>query len=251
VLKYAEARYDDPTFRGVRIAVGLNGLLLRCADVHEIVSAILFGPVARVPIDYLLGESWFESGKRIVTYRTAQMRHIGQVSTVGNDAAKYDPFGEFSQLPTCDHIISFHVAIPPQEMFVVAECCNQLFSPCDPESMARVQGKVDTAAPELPPPSASGLTTVTADRDTNCDDACATRKLRCRADFVAHINKCATLQNNFDCRDCVTLEGHDLPAFDHTKVGNNGGKCLVSGCSKLFSCKGKHPRTMRLCPCGE
>ena len=120
-VAFAEARAGDPAMRGVRLAPGLNGLLLRCADMPSMVADILTDR-KRDPLDYLLASAWARGSRgRIFTFSRVLLLHVGDVTATGH-MNKAD-------IPQCGEVPCGSSSIPPNEWFA-PECRGWLFSPC-------------------------------------------------------------------------------------------------------------------------
>ena len=91
-------------------------------------------------------------------------------------------------------------------------------------------------------------TPVVGDRGKSCDETCLNRSLACDVEGVQTWNECDRLMSFFPCRNGCTLQrgALDAPAFDRV-----GGACVVGDVDETkVTCKGKHPKTERLCACG-
>jgi hypothetical protein len=262
-LPYAESRLSDPTFRGLRIAAGLNGLLLKCRDVRENIRHILeSGKMGTVPIDYLLADQWSQSPSKIVTYRYAMMTHIGDRSTVGNDVDMYSAT-KFGSVPSCYVILHFHVSIPKPEHFNVPACCSSLFSPCSDavtNDLVTKRGHkhpLSLAAGVFPGYSPTtmavpGRTLVARPMET-CRDACGREGLGCSEAYAPIANTCSSMAKHFrECagKNCVTIEGEELPAYAHSfGLGRDQGQCYLTKCPFQYLCHADNRATTRLCYC--
>jgi hypothetical protein len=73
----------------------------------------------------------------------------------------------------------------------------------------------------------------------------------CAAQYLAAVNDCGTMRDNFDCAACVDSIGKDQPAFiDRSAPSDKSpGACLINSDPKLFSCDGKWEYAHRLCVC--
>ncbi len=256
-LAYARARFDDPTFRGVRVAVGLNGLILRCRDVPDMIGRVVLGPAARVPVDYLLAASFKASGALIVTRRAALMTHVGERSTIGNDPALLY-VGTNGPAPSCGEMLSHHITVALEEHFSLGGCCDSQFSPCeapndkhpvlaeDPQRRSRHREEdMDLAAPVAP---------TMGEPSENCDTVCERHGMLCNASRAAEINQCNVLRHTVECdKTCVTQDGMDLPGVITVSdgPGSLSTRCILSSCIRSFQCQHFFKGTSRLCPCAK
>jgi hypothetical protein len=237
VVEYMTARaYDAKNFRGLRVAPGLNGLFLRCDDAREIAKTAFFRNKDE-PLDYLIA-SQQKLRPDIVTFKRSLMRHLGDVSTVGNDKAKYVE----SAVPSCSMLLTSHGSMQTHEWFNVDECCDYLFSPCGQQRGADVARSFPAEREKLqgtPPPT---FKAVAGDRAESCDLACARHGLTCNPRLVDLVNQCTIMDEVLGCDKCGKgIAGYDQPARD-------GRKCILQPCD-MFKCSAFHVKTERICPC--
>jgi hypothetical protein len=274
VLAYVRHRDSEPKFRGLRIAVGLNGLIMRCADIPRMIEGVFFS-AAKPPIDYLLGKLFADSGRLIHTFRYNTMHHIGSVSTVGNHASLYKNVrrGRSGPIPRCGELLTNHITMPPEEEFDLRQCCDQLYSPCG--VLGTFEGgkftfakrseatyvQLDTLR-DSPLASGDGLIYATRGREyLSCDEVCLERGMICNPAGAYMVDTCEALKNAFECTDCHSFPADPLPGFEEYESpsfwarlhGRSGpGICAISQCTPLiFRCDSKHGSMRRLCPCAR
>lgn len=264
-LSFAWEQRADPKLRGVRISVGLNGLLLKCEDLPRIYEGLFFA-ANKVPVDYLLGSLFGASSSRIYTYRYNTMRHLGDQSTVGNHATLYSAarFGRHGAIPGCGEILTQHITLPPEEEFKLAPCCTSLFSPCNLNNERYQLSSLGFL--DKNPIAADDQTVYPFPSVTNqdCHEACSAKGMVCNAAGAPQINNCAVAITLFNCEgSCGISQGVELPAFredDNQPISTiligsvfgarAAGTCMLSSClHSAFTCEAKHVNSQRICPC--
>jgi hypothetical protein len=213
---YLARRRRDSTFRGLRIAAGLNGLLLRCADVPGMAETVFMGS-KDLPVDNLLSTFWELSQRNITTYVTSTMRHLGDVSTVGNDKDKYVGTKDASgPVPGCGAVLSTHGSIPLNEWFNFDACCGLFYSPCSyNNALNREYVKTPATVPSLEGDIKYRIRVRKAVNVTSCDQACAASGMTCAPAYLPYVNKCTIMSKLFPCKSCSLGVGYEQPAYDH------------------------------------
>ncbi len=255
-LRYAQARMGDATMRGFRISIGLNGLLLRCRDLNDMVARIALSDITRMPVDYLLGESWGKSSANIHTYRYNLLLHVGGTSTIGNTpSALYTYRQAHGPAPVCFELTSLHTTIPPHERFSVDQCCSLdiPFSPCR-EPLPAALGPAPTL--NVPPapkqlPDADIKWSVSPQVDTSCESHCNNVGLECREGFypsLASVNTAVARVIEANVTECTKDTERAMPVVGVQREGFRRW-CKIQSCPTAFSCKNIWPGFQRVCPC--
>jgi len=83
----------------------------------------------------------------------------------------------------------------------------------------------------------------------SCDEACASKHMKCDASQLEYFNNCHALEKHFKCEaGCAHQVGNELPVYVPDSFQPTHQQCLVTFISKL-DCKAKHKSTSRLCAC--
>lgn len=85
-----------------------------------------------------------------------------------------------------------------------------------------------------------------------CSAVCSNIGLKCAPDHFDLLNDCRRLSDFMPtgCRKGCHMEwGTDLPAFVSSTNNYRHGICLLVETTDITNCHGKHPDTLRLCPC--
>ena len=95
-------------------------------------------------------------------------------------------------------------------------------------------------------------------RGESCNQVCETVNKVCDVVGVSKLNTCDRVADSFPCwNGCSVQKGAvDAPAFDGEMNDDtfSGSTCVVLDVLRLshsVSCEGRHPKTKRLCSCGE
>eukprot|EP00741_Cyanophora_paradoxa_P017144 tig00020960_g16556.t1 len=86
----------------------------------------------------------------------------------------------------------------------------------------------------------------------DCDNVCAREGMKCDGVSFPAVSNCELLKEHFGCpAGCGFVAGYDQPCFVSPTAPKNfrPGICLTQPDRAMFSCKGWHALTSRLCPC--
>jgi len=261
ILRSVDTLYGD--WGGGRVSFGMNGVLLKCADLmaaHQFLKEnILLGPAdsmlgifwsddqaqLREPLDFplLVTGSQFV-GRTFWVYRYNIFNHIGEAtSREGTD------FPAPAVLPRCYDIITMN-GVMPYEMFDMPKCGSQDFSPC-PSDAPKV--------PSLMAPAASLWATSITQKlkaihvgqlGEPCSLVCSKVGRECVVAVMPLINNCDILSRYFTCNVC---DVH--PLSSNPNPYRNPGwveadlRCMFSATPDRMGCSHTQENVKPLCPC--
>ncbi|CEM22577.1 unnamed protein product [Vitrella brassicaformis CCMP3155] len=268
----------------LRVSLGLNGLVLKRADI-PLLSHFLYSNGMALPVDLLV--NYWLSKRRVpsataggggtgtdgrlrqssaaylrdripLVYRYNLMQHIGDLSAYPgyrfHEARPglrcYETIGSYM-----DVFESFDLSRCPQDDIFPCHTTHPI-APLKHWGVGRAEGR----------DHGHELTLVAAMVGQACVDACRERGAECDATGFVKANSCGALLEHFPCGGgCWKGHGRVNPLYIATQqhqprtadVGrwhaptNETGRCVVGGEADRSTCQGHHEGTRRLCPCSS
>ncbi len=252
------SRLYYPNFTGIRISVGLNGIIFKCKHataMQEYLKKHRFGG----PADTLFFGFWTlnEDGRAHFTepesyflvYQHNLMDHIGAISSIVSGALMTNRV-----YPGCYDIL---------QTGAIAEkfnsgCLDKELTPCSHPQMGNSILNQAKGHPQYDKMFTMDfkfdqMNITLAEDGEDCNQACEKTKSKCAKYLLPLLNSCDVL-TKYKGSPCAWCGEHDFfkdPAGKRNPALVNDGGCWISAVLRDMTCEGTHKGSRRLCPCAR